>query len=39
MIRMTDVFKVYANGTRALKGVTFSLDSGEFAFLVGPSGS
>jgi len=39
MIRMTDVFKVYANGTKALKGVTFQLDKGEFAFLVGPSGS
>ena len=39
MIKMTDVFKVYANGTKALKGVTFSLDTGEFAFLVGPSGS
>ncbi|MCL2045000.1 MAG: cell division ATP-binding protein FtsE [Oscillospiraceae bacterium] len=39
MIQMIDVFKVYANGTRALKGVTFSLNSGEFAFLVGPSGS
>ena len=39
MIKMTDVFKVYANGTKALKGVTFSLDKGEFAFLVGPSGS
>ena len=36
---MTDVFKVYANGTKALKGVTFALDTGEFAFLVGPSGS
>ena len=39
MIRMTDVFKVYANGTKALKGVTFALGTGEFAFLVGPSGS
>jgi len=39
MIKMTDVFKVYANGTKALKGVTFSLGTGEFAFLVGPSGS
>jgi len=39
MIRMTDVFKVYANGTKALKGVTFALGKGEFAFLVGPSGS
>ena len=39
MIKMTDVFKIYANGTKALKGVTFTLNSGEFAFLVGPSGS
>ena len=39
MIRMTDVFKEYANGTKALKGVTFELSAGEFAFLVGPSGS
>jgi len=39
MVRLTDVFKVYANGTKALKGVTFDLNSGEFAFLVGPSGS
>jgi cell division transport system ATP-binding protein len=39
MIEMIDVFKVYENGTKALKGVTFTLNSGEFAFLVGPSGS
>jgi len=39
MIKMTDVFKVYANGTKALKGVTFTLEKGEYAFLVGPSGS
>ena len=39
MISMTDVFKVYANGVKALKGITFSLDKGNFAFLVGPSGS
>ena len=39
MIKMNDVFKVYTNGTKALKGVTFALDTGEFAFLVGPSGS
>ena len=39
MIRLTDVFKVYANGTKALKGVSFTLNKGEFAFMVGPSGS
>jgi len=39
MIKMTEVFKEYANGTKALKGVTFDLNAGEFAFLVGPSGS
>ena len=39
MIRMTDVFKEYENGVKALKGVTFELNTGEFAFLVGPSGS
>jgi len=39
MVRLSDVFKVYANGTKALKGVSFTLRNGEFAFLVGPSGS
>ena len=39
MIRMTDVFKEYANGTKALKGISFELNTEEFAFLVGPSGS
>ena len=39
MIEMIDVFKTYENGTKALKGVSFTLNSGEFAFLVGPSGS
>lgn len=39
MISMVDVFKVYPNGVKALRGVTFSLEKGNFAFLVGPSGS
>ena len=39
MVRMTDVFKAYSNGTRALKGISFTLETGDFAFLVGPSGS
>jgi len=39
MIDLTDVVKVYPNGTRALNGVTMHIDDGEFVFLVGPSGS
>ncbi|MDR1589412.1 MAG: cell division ATP-binding protein FtsE [Oscillospiraceae bacterium] len=39
MVRLKDVFKEYANETRALKGISFTLNDGEFAFLVGPSGS
>jgi cell division transport system ATP-binding protein len=39
MIEMKDVFKAYENGTKALKGVSFTLEQGDFAFLVGPSGS
>ena len=39
MIRFTDIEKVYDNGTKALKKLSFQIDDGEFAFLVGPSGS
>ena len=39
MIRLIDIQKTYDNGTRALKGVSMSIDDGEFVFLVGPSGS
>ena len=39
MIRFTNVRKKYPNGTEALKGLSFELKDGEFAFLVGPSGA
>ncbi len=39
MVRFIDVYKDYENGTRALKGINFRIDDGEFVFLVGPSGS
>lgn len=39
MVKMTQVYKAYDNGTKALKGVSIDIDEGEFAFLVGPSGS
>ncbi len=39
MVQFTDVFKSYENGTKALRGVSFTIRDGEFAFLVGPSGS
>ena len=39
MIRLKDVAKTYDNGTQALQGVSFTIEDGEFVFLVGPSGS
>lgn len=39
MVRMSDVFKQYDNGTKAVKGINIEIQDGEFAFLVGPSGS
>ncbi len=42
MIQCTDLTKVYRNGdveTAALKGVSLSIDKGEFVSIVGPSGS
>ncbi len=39
MVQFTDVFKSYENGTKALRGISFTIQDGEFAFLVGPSGS
>lgn len=39
MIRFTDVYKVYESGTKALKGVSFTVEQGEFVFVVGRSGA
>ncbi len=39
MIRFNNVRKTYPTGTEALKGLSFELKDGEFAFLVGPSGA
>ena len=39
MIRLIEAEKTYDNGTHALNGVSFTVDDGEFVFLVGPSGS
>ena len=39
MIKISEVFKTYDNGTKALKGVSLTIEDGEFAFIVGPSGS
>ncbi len=39
MVVMTDVYKAYENGIRAINGVSMTINDGEFVFLVGPSGS
>ena len=39
MIRLKDVEMEYENGTRAVKGISLTIEDGEFVFLVGPSGS
>ncbi len=36
---MKDVSKKYGNGTTALRGVSVSIEAGEFAYIVGPSGA
>lgn len=38
LVRLSDVSKIYANGTVALAGATFAVRAGEFVALVGPSG-
>ena len=39
MIRLINVEKSYANGAKAINGISMEIDDGEFVFLVGPSGS
>lgn len=39
MIKFENVSKKYSQGTTALDNVSFSIDKGEFVFLVGPSGA
>jgi len=39
MIRLRDVEMEYSNGTKAIQGITLTIEDGEFVFLVGPSGS
>ena len=39
MISFSEVTKSYSVGTQALRGEDLQIEDGEFAFLVGPSGS
>ena len=39
MNRLKDVELEYENGTKAIQGITLTIEDGEFVFLVGPSGS
>ena len=39
MIRLDNVSKIYKTGTAALSNISFTIDKGEFVFIVGPSGS
>lgn len=39
MIELQDVWKTYADGTHALRGVSVCIDRNEFVYLVGPSGA
>lgn len=39
MIIMSNVSKIYENGTKALDNISFFIERGEFVFIVGPSGA
>ena len=39
MIKFIDVKKTYKSGVEALKGVNFTINTGEFVFIIGKSGS
>jgi putative ABC transport system ATP-binding protein len=39
LIELEDVEKTYSDGTRAVRGVSFSINRGEFVSIMGPSGS
>ncbi|CAI8870509.1 MULTISPECIES: cell division ATP-binding protein FtsE [Bacillus] len=39
MIKMTNVYKEYPNGMKAIDGLTVSIKQGEFLYVVGPSGA
>lgn len=39
MIEMQDIWKTYADGTHALRGVSIRIDRNDFVYLVGPSGA
>ena len=39
MIEFRDVYKEYPDGTHALNGVSFTIQDGEFLFLIGQSGA
>ncbi|AZN38478.1 cell division ATP-binding protein FtsE [Paenibacillus albus] len=39
VIELQDIWKTYADGTHALRGVSVRIDRNEFVYLVGPSGA
>jgi cell division transport system ATP-binding protein len=39
MVRFSNVYMTYENGTKAIKGIDLRIDNGEFVFIIGPSGS